>query len=78
MEVWQLRWSDRACARPPFNEAIFGGPAKRESRGGGTSAESTPHPNPLPVRGGEGEREGEEEVIVPNVSRFGEKQHDGQ
>lgn len=39
----------------PFTEAIFGGPAKRESRGYWIK------------------REGAEDVIVPNVSRFGEK-----
>src|SRR3954447_12451188 len=39
----------------PFNEAIFGGPAKRESRGYWIS------------------REGAVEVLVPNVTRFGEK-----
>ena len=39
----------------PFNEAIFGGPAKKESRNYWI------------------EREGAEEVIVPNVTRFGEK-----
>ncbi len=39
----------------PFNEAIFGGPAKRESRGYWI------------------QREGAEDVIVPNVTRFGEK-----
>src|SRR5947199_8821646 len=39
----------------PFNEAIFGGPAKRESRGYWIS------------------REGAVDVLVPNVSRFGEK-----
>jgi hypothetical protein len=38
-----------------FTEAIFGGPAKRESRGYWKS------------------REGAEDVIVPNVSKFGEK-----
>jgi hypothetical protein len=38
-----------------FNEAVFGGPAKRESRGYWIS------------------REGAEDVIVPNVSRYGEK-----
>lgn len=39
----------------PFTEAIFGGPAKRESRG-------------YWLR-----RERAEEVMVPNVTRFGEK-----
>ena len=39
----------------PFNEAIFGGPAKRESRGYWI------------------EREGAVDVLVPDVSRFGEK-----
>ena len=39
----------------PFTEAIFGGPAKRESR-------------KYWIR-----REGAEDVLVPNVSRFGEK-----
>ncbi len=39
----------------PFTEAIFGGPAKRESRGYWK------------------DREGAEDVIVPNVSKFGEK-----
>src|SRR6188508_230296 len=39
----------------PFNEAIFGGPAKSESRGYWI------------------QREGAEDVIVPNVTRFGEK-----
>jgi hypothetical protein len=53
-----------------FDGAVFAGPAKRESSG---VIDSTPHPNPLPVRGGEGEREGAVDVIVPEVSRFGEK-----
>ena len=39
----------------PFTEAIFGGPAKRESRSYWKG------------------REGAEDVIVPNVSKFGEK-----
>jgi len=39
----------------PFNEAIFGGPAKKESRNYWI------------------QREGAEEVIVPDVTRFGEK-----
>ena len=39
----------------PFDEAVFGGPAKRESRGYWKAKERA------------------EEVIVPNVSRFGEK-----
>jgi hypothetical protein len=39
----------------PFDEAIFGGPAKSESRSYWIK------------------REGAEEVIVPDVSRFGEK-----
>lgn len=39
----------------PFTEAIFGGPAKSESRGYWIK------------------REGAEDVIVPNVTRFGEK-----
>lgn len=39
----------------PFTDAIFGGPAKRESRNYWIK------------------REGAEDVIVPNVSRFGEK-----
>jgi hypothetical protein len=39
----------------PFTEAIFGGPAKRESRGYWKA------------------KEGAVEVIVPNVSKFGEK-----
>jgi hypothetical protein len=39
----------------PFTEAIFGGPAKRESRNYWIK------------------REGAEDVRVPNVSRFGEK-----
>ena len=39
----------------PFTEAIFGGPAKNESRGYWI------------------QREGAEEVHVPNVSKFGEK-----
>ncbi len=39
----------------PFTDAIFGGPAKRESRG---------------YRKG---KEGAEDVLVPNVSKFGEK-----
>jgi hypothetical protein len=39
----------------PFSEAIFGGPAKRESRGWWKRSE------------------GAEDVLVPNVSRFGEK-----
>ena len=39
----------------PFTDAIFGGPAKRESRGYWLK------------------REGAEDVIVPNVTRFGEK-----
>ena len=39
----------------PFTEAIFGGPAKRESRGYWIK------------------REGAEDVLVPNVSKFGEK-----
>ena len=39
----------------PFTEAIFGGPAKRESRGWWRSKERA------------------EDVLVPNVSRFGEK-----
>jgi hypothetical protein len=38
-----------------FTEAVFGGPAKRESRGYWKS------------------KEGAEDVIVPNVSKFGEK-----
>lgn len=38
-----------------FTEAVFGGPAKRESRGYWKS------------------REGAEDVIVPNVTKFGEK-----
>src|SRR5579862_1478561 len=38
-----------------FDEAVFGGPAKRESRGYWKS------------------KEGAEDVIVPDVSRFGEK-----
>jgi len=38
-----------------FTEAIFGGPAKRESRGYWKS------------------KEGAEDVLVPNVSKFGEK-----
>lgn len=39
----------------PFTDAIFGGPAKRESRNYWIK------------------REGAEDVIMPNVSRFGEK-----
>src|SRR5579862_8588811 len=39
----------------PFTEAVFGGPAKRESRGYWKC------------------REGAEDVMVPNISRFGEK-----
>lgn len=39
----------------PFDEAVFGGPAKRESRNYWIK------------------REGAEDVLVPNVSRFGEK-----
>ena len=39
----------------PFSEAIFGGPAKRESRGYWIK------------------REGAEDVLVPNISKFGEK-----
>lgn len=39
----------------PFEEAIFGGPARQESRNYWIK------------------REGAEDVIVPNVSRFGEK-----
>ena len=39
----------------PFTEAVFGGPAKRESRGYWKA------------------KEGAEDVIVPNVSKFGEK-----
>ena len=39
----------------PFTEAVFGGPAKRESRGYWKS------------------REGAEDVIVPDVTKFGEK-----
>src|SRR6202012_2430876 len=39
----------------PFTEAVFGGPAKRESREYWKS------------------REGAEDVIVPNVTKFGEK-----
>jgi len=39
----------------PFNEAIFGGPAKRESRGYWIG------------------REGAVDVLVPGVSRYGEK-----
>jgi hypothetical protein len=39
----------------PFNEAIFGGPAKKESRNYWL------------------QREGAVDVIVPNVTRFGEK-----
>lgn len=39
----------------PFNEAVFGGPAKTESRSYWIN------------------RQGAEEVIVPNVTRFGEK-----
>ncbi len=39
----------------PFNEAVFGGPAKTESRNYWIK------------------REGAEEVIVPHVTRFGEK-----
>ena len=39
----------------PFNDAIFGGPAKKESRNYWI------------------QREGAEEVIVPHVTRFGEK-----
>lgn len=39
----------------PFNEAIFGGPAKKESRDYWI------------------QREGAEDVIVPGVTRFGEK-----
>jgi hypothetical protein len=39
----------------PFNEAIFGGPAKKESRGYWI------------------QREGAKDVIVPDVTRFGEK-----
>lgn len=39
----------------PFDEAIFGGPAKRESRGYWIAKENA------------------EDVIVPNVSSFGEK-----
>jgi hypothetical protein len=38
-----------------FTEAVFGGPAKRESRGYWKS------------------REGAEDVLVPGVSKFGEK-----
>ena len=43
----------------PFNEAIFGGPAKKESRNYWL------------------QREGAVDVIVPNVTRFGEEQNDG-
>jgi hypothetical protein len=39
----------------PFAEAIFGGPAKRESRNFWI------------------QREGAEDVLIPNISRFGEK-----
>lgn len=39
----------------PFTEAVFGGPAKRESRGYWITQEHA------------------EDVIVPNVSKFGEK-----
>ena len=39
----------------PFNEAVFGGPAKRESRTYWI------------------QREGAEDVLVPNVTQFGEK-----
>jgi hypothetical protein len=39
----------------PFTEAVFGGPAKKESRNYWI------------------EREGAEDVIVPNVTRYGEK-----
>jgi hypothetical protein len=39
----------------PFNEAIFGGPAKKESRDYWLK------------------REGAEDVMVPNVTRFGER-----
>ena len=39
----------------PFTEAVFGGPAKKESRNYWLH------------------REGAEEVVVPNVSKFGEK-----
>lgn len=39
----------------PFTDAVFGGPAKRESRNYWIK------------------REGAEDVIVPNVTRFGEK-----
>jgi hypothetical protein len=39
----------------PYTEAVFGGPAKRESRGYWIS------------------KEGAEDVLVPNVSQFGEK-----
>ncbi len=39
----------------PFTDAIFGGPAKRESRGYWKG------------------KEGAEDVLVPNVSKFGEK-----
>ena len=39
----------------PFTEAVFGGPAKKESRGWWKA------------------KEGAEDVLVPNISRFGEK-----